>query len=159
MDLLARREYTIKELSDKLTRRFAQTVADQGHTIDGDVIDGDVAGCGDNVIDEVTLQLQRLSAEGLQSDSRMAENFVRAAVSKGHGPLKIRMNLRAKGVDDQLIDQTLEAAAICWQEMAASVLKKRFGSEPITDMKSRGRRARFLQQRGFSFDVIHSLLQ
>ncbi|MDA1300546.1 MAG: regulatory protein RecX [Proteobacteria bacterium] len=102
-------------------------------------------------------EVRALEKEGLQSDDRLAEAFVRARVSRGQGPIKIRAELRAKGVDDARISEALEACAIDWYEQASAVAEKRFGLMPPADARERAKRSRFLQQRGFSFDQISAL--
>ena len=134
MDHLARREHGRRELTDKLTRRFR----------DADVVEAEV---------------ERLRSEGLQSDLRMAEAFVRSRVNRGQGPVRIRMELRQKGIPDDILEIAMEAADADWQSLARTVHDKRFGDLPAEDMKERARRARFLQQRGFSPDHIRSLIE
>ena len=133
MDLLARREHSVKELVDKLGHR-----------------------CGDT--DMVLAEVERLRQEGLQSDARLAEALIRSRVGRGQGPVKMREELRSKGVAPESIRCALEESGIDWIALAASVASKRFGDTPAEDAKEKARRARFLQQRGFSFDHIASLL-
>ncbi len=73
MDLLARREHTRKELARKLSKKFRAVP---------------------EIVEE---ELDKLKAEGLQSDARLAEVFIRSRVSRGQGPVKIKMELRARG--------------------------------------------------------------
>jgi regulatory protein len=131
MDLLARREHSQLELKTKLGKRF-----------DVDAHD-------------IVVQVERLEAEGLQSDSRLAEAYIRARSNRGHGPVKIRVELRVKGVDDQLSAAAFGECGIDWPALAADVALRRFGEEPSADLKEKARRGRFLLQRGFSFDQIN----
>ena len=52
--------------------------------------------------------MQRLADEGLQSDVRFAEAFVRSRILRGHGLTRIRQDIRQKGIADELVGQTLE---------------------------------------------------
>ena len=135
MDLLARREHSQLELSQKLQKRFS--------------------GQSEAIAEEIN----RLASEGLQSDARLAEAFIRARFNKGHGPVKIRAELKGKGVHSDLIAIAFEASEIDWFQLAERVAHRKFGdlSEVVTDRKEKARVARFLQQRGFSFDHISSL--
>lgn len=146
MDLLARREHSRQELYQKLLRRFS------GQS------------------DQIEIEIDRLTAEGLQSDERLAEAFIRARSSKGQGPVKIRSELRQKGVDDDAISLAMDASEIDWFEIAREVADRKFRlSEPAapsadetetgfgTAMREKARVSRFLQQRGFSFDHISNL--
>jgi len=136
MDLLAKREHSRLELSQKLNRRYSHQP------------------------DLVEEEISKLETQGLQSDFRLAETFVRTRTSRGQGPFKIRMELRRKGVPDDVITQAVEESGIDWFELVGEVAAKKFGDrlaeEPI-DMKVKAKVARFLQQRGFSYDHISSL--
>lgn len=133
MDMLARREHAQGELTRKLEKRFGST---------------------DDVIGIIREEVVRLEAEGLQSDSRLAEAFIRARVGRGQGPVRIRSELRSRGVPDDVIEQALAECEVDWFDLAARVSEKRFGEALPADAKERAKRARFLQQRGFSFDHI-----
>ena len=91
--------------------------------------------------------------EGLLSDERYAEAYVRSRVAKGYGPLYIEQALTAKQVDEGNISVALETYED-WCLLAAEVKEKRFGSDAPKDFKSRAKQMRFLQQRGFGFDHI-----
>lgn len=127
MNLLARREHSCKELQQKLRKRFPDA-------------------------DLVSTELQRLAEEGLQSDSRYAESFVRQRAGRGYGPVRVRQEMRERGIGDGDIALAFAAAAIDWREQAAAVYRKKFGAAEPGDMKERARRARFMQYRGFRED-------
>ncbi len=133
MDLLARREYAAAELRSRLLRRFPS----EPETIEE--------------------QIARLAEEGLQSDVRMAESFIGSRIRRGQGPVKIKAELRGKGLDDQAIALAWEAIEVDWIEQISEVAEKKFGSEPPEDAREKARRQRFLQQRGFTFDQIREL--
>jgi regulatory protein len=102
--------------------------------------------------------LARLAAEGLLSDARFAETYVCSRVQRGCGPLRIRDELRARGVDQALIDDRLHAFDDRWREQIERVRSKRFGPAMPVDFRERARQMRFLQQRGFTPEQIHDLL-
>ncbi len=107
------------------------------------------------LIDE---ELAKLGQEGLQSDERLAEAFIRARTRKGQGPVKIRMELKGKGVGDEVISIAFENAEVDWFELAREVAQKKYRGElqSSADMpaKERARLSRFLQQRGFNYEHI-----
>lgn len=125
MDLLARREHTRKELKQKLKKRFED----------------------ESIIEE---QLDRLAEENLQSDARYAESFVRQRYNRGHGPLRIRQEMRQRGIPDADIEIAMETGDYDWYSSAQSVMERKFGAEPPIDIKEKARRTRFMQYRGFS---------
>ena len=134
MNLLARREHSQRELRQKLRRRFP---------------------------DEQLLEaeLQRLAQEGLQCDERFAESFARQRAGRGSGPLRVRQEMRVKGLSDTDITRAFELAELDWFSLAAEVFQKKFGAAPASDMKEKARRARFMQYRGFSSDHYHYLIE
>ena len=111
--------------------------------------------------DEQSLQLVvfKLAQEGLQSDGRFAENYVYNRLDKGFGPLRIAMELRERGVGDDLIELHLDRSAQEWSQRASLVRQKRFGSNLPTTFKEQARQSRFLQQRGFSGDQIRQIFK
>jgi regulatory protein len=133
MNLLARREHARKELVQKLSKKFSAIP---------------------EIVEE---ELDKLRAEGLQSDARLAEVFIRSRVNRGQGPVKIKMELRGKGVDNDTLARAFETCEVNWFALVEQVARRRFGDSVPSDAKERARRGRFLQQRGFNFDQIGSL--
>jgi regulatory protein len=134
MDLLARREQSWKELNQKLSKRFPDEP------------------------DQIECQLDRLREEGLQSDFRMAESFIRYRANRGQGPIKISMELKRLGISDQCRNQALDVSEIDWLTHLRELCEQKYGSVDPVDLKEKARRSRFLQQRGFSFDMIRQVL-
>lgn len=131
MNILARREHSRKEVRDKLRQKF----------------DPDT-----ELLDAV---LDQLVADDLLSDQRFSEAFVRWRVGKGQGPVRIRMELRERGIDG---DAALGECDVDWFALAVEVAHKRFGTSPVTDPKERAKRMRFLRYRGFNGEQIRSAL-
>ncbi|MGE0080733.1 MAG: regulatory protein RecX [Thiohalomonadaceae bacterium] len=127
--LLARREHSARELRAKLVEKGA---------------DPEVAA---DVVAE-------LAAAGLQSDVRFTEVFVRSAVARGQGLVRIRAALREHGIDEAVADAALSACGADWLAQVEQVRRKRFGAALPDDPKERARQARFLQYRGFSAEQI-----
>ena len=124
LTLLQRREHSVMELRRKLLQReFAA--------------------------DHVDAVLQSLREQGLQSDARYAECYLRSRAEKGYGPMRIRQELRQRGVNEDLIGQTLAVAEYDWSEQARKVLAKKFG-QPAEDFAEKAKQLKFLQYRGFA---------
>ena len=77
---------------------------------------------------------------------------------RGHGPLRIRMDLRERGVADTDIDEALDTADEDWVAVAREARRKRFGAAGPADFRERARQGRFLQYRGFSSEQIRAAL-
>ncbi len=102
--------------------------------------------------------LETLTRRGLQSDARFAESYIEGRVRKGNGPLRIRAELRERGIDESLIAASLERYAEQWREEMRRVHDRKYGAEPPRDRKELARRARFLEYRGFPGELIGELL-
>jgi regulatory protein len=109
---------------------------------------------------EIAAVLDRLHVAGFQSDARFAEGFV-ASRRVRYGDFRLRHDLRAKGVSETLIEQVLgsgESAGNDELARARDVWRRKFKLPP-TDMRDYARQARFLQSRGFSADILRSILR
>lgn len=132
MRWLARREYSIFELEQRLLAK--------GHP------EPEVAGT-----------LEALKEKGLVSDQRFAESLVRSRVERGYGPVKIAHELRAKGVDETLVEAVLEPDTEYWVARLLEVWEKRFGAAP-GDYREWARQARGLQSRGFTAEQVRRVV-
>jgi regulatory protein len=130
--LLARREHSWRELSQKLTRR----------------------GWPADLIEQV---LADLAEQGLQSDQRYAESYARSRAAKAYGPVRIRAEMAERGLDRGQIEQALGTLDIDWLESAAGWYQRRYGGEPVTDFREKSRRQQALARRGFPHDLIRQL--
>jgi len=134
MNFLARREHSVHELITKL--RAAEFELD-------DIL---------NVLDRLTMQ-------DLQSDQRFAENYLHYRSQRGFGGMKIRHELKQRGVADDIINNAFNEENIDWFLHAVTQRCKRFGEQSPDDLKERAKQQRFLQQRGFTHEQISESFQ
>jgi regulatory protein len=106
----------------------------------------------------VAAVVEGLVAERLLSETRFVEQFIRQHAGRGHGPARIRAELRERGVPEDEIEAGLDAATEDWAALAREVRRRRFGLSPPGDYAERARQARFLQYRGFSNEQIRAAL-
>lgn len=133
MDLLARREHGRVELTRKLRQR----------------------GATDELI---TPALDRLTEEGLLSESRYLESFVSYRARSGYGPMRIREELGQRGLQRADIELALRECGIDWREQMQETWRRKFAGQLPVDAKERARQGRFLSYRGFSMEMIGRLL-
>jgi regulatory protein len=133
MDLLARREHGRVELTRKLRQR----------------------GAVDELIEPA---LDRLTEEGLLSEARYLESFIRYRASAGYGPARIREELGQRGLVRGDIDQALRESEVDWGERLRDVWQRKFAGQRPLDPRSRAQQTRFLAYRGFSMEMIGRLL-
>jgi len=133
--LLGRRDYTREELRRKLS--------DRGFPHD-----------------EIDSTLDRLREEGFQDDARAARAFVRTATHiKGRGPLRIRQELKARGVNAETISSaTAGLTPEQVREAIEQILTRKKVSHPIP-MAERQRLFQHLVRRGFPADAILKALR
>jgi len=98
--------------------------------------------------------LDALERERLLSDERFAERYVESRIGRGFGPLRIRDELRRRGVDAALRDEACPERGRRWVEHARRVRRKRFGEALPAGFSERARQARFLTARGFSREQV-----
>ena len=130
--LLARREHTRREITEKLNPH-AQDAADI-----------------ETVLDELT-------EEGLLSDARTAQAILNSRIGR-QGPLKIRQALQKHGVPNDLLAQTIQAARAGELQAARAVWGKKFNERP-SSAEEQARQGRYLQNRGFSPAIIRQVLK
>ncbi len=132
IDFLARREHSRQELVQKLQRRdHPQQIIDK-------------------VIDD-------LRDDGLQSDSRFAESYLRSRVAKGDGPIKIRAALQQRGIAESLLETCMTEAAIDWDQQLRAAWQKKYHGEIARHAHEKAKQLRFLQSRGYPADLVFRL--
>ena len=140
--LLSRREHGVAELVNKLS------VARQP----GALQDGQLREVALKVVEEL---LQR----DYVSDERFADMTVRGRANQGCGPMRIRQELKHKGVPGEIAEQAMEAADIDWFTNAIEMRKKKFGLDAVDDLKLKAKQQRFLQYKGYGFDHVQHAME
>lgn len=98
--------------------------------------------------------VQSLAEEEMQSDLRFGESFVRNRIDRGAGPLRVKAEMMARGLDDEVIEQSLSDYKEWWRDLAVEVYQKRYKGSPPEDNHEKTKRMAFLQSRGFTADQI-----
>ena len=125
LGFLARREHSQAELHAKLRRA--------GHRRE-----------------DAQRAVEELAERGLVSDLRFAGAFIRSRVERGSGPLRIRRDLEARGVDASTVDRLVDADDEEWEARARRAREKRFGATAPGERNEAARQTRFLLGRGFT---------
>lgn len=129
--LLAQREHSRAELERKL-RAHEQHEGELSHALDA------------------------LQAKGFINEERVAESVVHRRASK-LGVNRVKAELQAKGLDDAVVRDAVEALRTTEQERAAEVWRKKFGQHP-RDAAERAKQMRFLAARGFAAEVVRRVV-
>ncbi len=128
---MAKREYSYVELGKKL-KKFAEES------------------------DDIPALLDDFKARGWLSDARFTEQLVHARKAK-FGSARVANELRGKGISDELIANVMPDVKANELANAREVWRKKFHDSPKTRTEW-AKQARFLQSRGFGFDVIKKIL-
>jgi regulatory protein len=127
--LLARREHSRQELERKLSPHSASSEA-------------------------LKDLISNLKVKNQLSEERYAEERARKLARK-YGAARIRQDLKAKGVPEELIARLSSSEDEL--QKAKAILERKYRA-PATTREERAKRMRFLQSRGFSSEVIFTLL-
>ena len=106
---------------------------------------------------ELEALLDALEEKRQLSDERFADARSHL-LAKKYGSARILHDLKARGVGDDLAKQTALAAKDGDLQRAREIWRRKF-REPPGNREERARHMRFLQSRGFSFDVIRAVLE
>ena len=131
LDYLGKREYSYFELAQRL-KTFAEET------------------------DDIPAILEDFKKRGWLSDARFTEQLVHARQAK-FGSARVANELREKGVADDLIASAVAEVKVSELDRAREVCRKKYKTSP-TSREDWAKQARFLQSRGFGFDVIKKVL-
>ena len=131
LEYLSKREYAAAELAHKLKSYATEA-------------------------DDIPALIADFKTRGWLSDARYAEQIVHARQSK-FGAARVAHELREKGVDDALIAEAVVSLQDNEVERAGEIWRKKFKTSPAT-REEWAKQARFMQSRGFTFDVIKKIL-
>ncbi len=135
LDYLAKREYSVAELAQKLN-----TVARQ-YELNADEIP------------EILVDFKK---RNWVSDTRFTEQILHARKSK-FGSARIAHELREKGVSDELISEAVQDVKENELANAKAVWRKKYDMPPAS-REEWAKQARFLQSRGFGFEIIKKVI-
>ncbi|KXU34630.1 recombinase RecX [Ventosimonas gracilis] len=134
LNLLARREHTRLELTQKLIQR----------------------GAAKPWIDST---LDALQEENLLSEARYLESTIRTRAEAGFGALHIRQMLCSRGIAAEDADIALQSAELDWPSLLKTTWQRKFNGELPKNPRERDKQIRFLAGRGYPLSLIHRLLK
>ncbi|MFC4158670.1 recombination regulator RecX [Chitinimonas lacunae] len=110
--------------------------------------------------DEVESVLDELEARDWLSDARFAARYVESYRSR-FGRRRLEYGLRERGIAESLIHEVLadtsDEDGNHELSRARTLWARKFGNPPA-DAREKARQVRFLQSRGFDFDIIRRVL-
>jgi len=98
--------------------------------------------------------LNLLLSKKQQSDERFASERARV-LSRKYGAAHIRHDLKSRGVSAEISEKV--SSDLNELGRAKAILQRKY-REPATTREEHAKHSRFLQSRGFSYDIIRSVL-
>lgn len=133
--MLGRQAYTASRLYDRLVKRGYST--------------GEARDAVDYLIEIEYL-----------NDATFATNYVRKRSLAGHGPRKLRWELKNRGVDASLVEKAIVSVPLQTQlEQAEALAKRRLRGQDIDDPKTISKLYRYLLQRGYDYNLVQDVVQ
>ncbi|MBL8524759.1 MAG: recombination regulator RecX [Betaproteobacteria bacterium] len=105
---------------------------------------------------EVEATADWCEAQGFLSESRYVEGTARRLSAK-YGTRRVAQTLRSKGVAEDAINAAIPELKANEFEQARALWLRKFDHPPL-DAAERAKQVRFLQSRGFGFDLIKRVL-
>jgi regulatory protein len=126
---LCMREHSIKEITDKLTRKEYQQ-------------------------ESIEIVVKECLKDNYLNEQRFAEIFWRSRARKGFGPNKITMELKQRGISISMIEESSQQEELDFDEVIKSIYFKKFKGLKISDFKDKAKRQNYLYNRGFPIELI-----
>ncbi len=131
--ILVRREYSQKELSQKLN----------------------INGFHSDVIDDC---LDFIKKENYQSDLRYAEMIINTRINQRYGLKKIKLELQQQSINPDIVNSLLNKFEDTWLENAEFLIRKKAKDKNLSDNKVLNKIKNFLLYRGYDYDTIKTAI-
>lgn len=105
--------------------------------------------------------LDYLIERDIVNDLRYAQRLTERLTEKNIGPNKIKEKLYVKGFSSQTINEcvsTIETSEEDYFDKALILKIKKFGVDPIEDMKLKQKALRHLMSKGFSYSIANKVV-
>ena len=112
---------------------------------------------------EISDAIEQLKSENYLSDVRFAESYLRSRKLKLYGPVRIRLELKERGVSGAIISSVMEPqddeeTDDDWFTIMQQAYFRKYGDNKAEDYTEKAKRCRYLQNRGFESSQITELI-
>ena len=107
-----------------------------------------------NLLEEIV----KLKEEGLISNQRYAEAYIRSRFHSGFGPVRIKYELGKKGVIETTIIKAFQETDLDWDDKLKSEFKKKYESNEVKNLNV-NKISKFFLYRGFDLEKISKLIK
>mgnify|MGYP001341585472 FL=1 len=103
-------------------------------------------------------EISKLKEEGLISNQRYAEAYIRSRFHSGFGPIRIKYELEKKGVIEIIIKTAFQETDLDWDDKLRSEFKKKYESNDVKNLNA-NKISKFFLYRGFDLEKISKLIK
>ena len=111
-----------------------------------------------NSKDTLLEEILKLKEEGLISNQRYAEAYIRSRFHSGFGPIRIKYELEKKGVIEAIIKTAFQETDLDWDDKLKSEFKKKYESNGMKSSND-NKISKFFLYRGFDLEKISKLIK
>ena len=111
-----------------------------------------------NSKDTLLEEILKLKKEGLISNQRYAEAYIRSRFHSGFGPIRIKYELEKKGVIEAIIKTAFQETDLDWDDKLKSEFKKKYESN-VMKSSNDNKISKFFLYRGFDLEKISKLIK
>ncbi len=141
VQLLAQRDYSTKQLSQKLFVFFSKK---------DDQLDAE------SLTQAINDVITRCQQSHWLDDMQYIKKYIEMRSRKGFGKNRIVLELKQRGLKREMIDALMQQIDIDWVEIALHQLNKKFKEIDKNDLKQKRQIIQFLLYRGFSQTEVNS---
>lgn len=132
LNLVSKKEYSVLEVKRKLLVRYSQQIASD---------------CINYCISKEYI-----------SDKRFAEMFTRFRYHNHYGPIRIIYELKEKGVNESLAENTISSLEYDFEVTLEELIKNKISNVDLKDIKAKNKLIKSLLTRGFEYQKIKKVM-
>lgn len=102
-------------------------------------------------------EINKLKEEGLLSDDRFAEAYIKSRYYSGFGPVRIQYELEKKGVLQKKIENAFQETGLDWDSKLEKEFKKKY--LPQEAKLNYDKIIKFFLYRGFDLEKINKIIK
>jgi len=109
-------------------------------------------------VEQIDALLDVLVQEGLQSDERFAESYIRFRSRRGFGLRRLLQELEQRGVSASIVNQAVSVSEVDFFQVAEVAFRKKFSRKAATIME-KSKQVRFMEYRGFYTEEVNHAIR
>ena len=148
VQLLAQRDHSSYELTQKLVLFFSRKL---------NCDDEDYPELKQQLKQEISLTIEYCICQNWINDTQYIEKYITMRANKGYGRQKIAVELKQRGLPEQVSRQLLNASDIDWAALAYQQLQKKFKQIDLKNNLQKQKSIQFLIYRGYTQSDVKTM--